>query len=330
MSTQITIIGLGQIGASAGMALAGQKQIVRMGYDLEPAVVRKANKLGAVDKTSMTLSRAVKDADIVLLALPIDQIKETLDLIARDLKPEAVVIDTSPAFEVAADWAKQILPERRYYIGMTPVINPIYLMDGDWGIEAAHADLFKNGLFAIVAPPPAPSEAIRLATELTSLLGAEHMFADIAEIDGLMTSTHLLPQFISAALSGMTIDQPGWFEGRKLAGRSFAKVTDPAVSADSAAALAGAAVHNRKNAMRVIDTLISALQDMRAEIDAQDTKALEARFNSARERRIAWWKERWNANWAAREQDSGIEAPTAAEWMGRLIIPFRPKDKNKK
>lgn len=330
MSTQITIIGLGQIGASVGMALAGQKQIVRLGYDLEPAVVRKANKLEAVDKASMSLSKAVKDANIVVLALPVDQIKETLELIAPDLKPEAVVIDTAPAKETVVEWARQLLPERRYYIGMTPVINPIYLMDTNWGIEAAHADLFKNGLFAIVAPSPASSEAIRLATELATLLGAEHMFADVVEIDGLMAATHLLPQLLSAALSGMTINQPGWLEGRKLAGRSFAKVTDPIVSAESAAALAGAAVHNRKNATRVIDTLISTLQDMRAEIEAQDTKALEERFNSAREGRIGWWKERWGANWSGREQDSGIEAPTAAEWMGRLIVPFRPRDKNKK
>jgi len=330
MSTQITIIGLGQIGASVGMALASQKQIVRMGYDLEPAVVRKANQLGAVDKASMTLSRAVKEANIVLLALPVDQIQETLELIASDLMPEAVVIDTAPAKEAVVEWARKALPERRYYIGMTPVINPIYLMDGDWGIEAAHADLFKNGLFAIVAPPPASSEAIRLATELATLVGAEHMFADVVEIDGLMAATHLLPQLVSVALSGITIGRPGWNEGRKLAGRSFTKVTDPTVSAESAAALASAAVHNRKNATRVIDTLIAALNDMRAEIEAGDIKALEASIAEARQGRMSWWTERWNANWAAKEQGTAVEIPTASEWMGRLIGGYRPKDKNKK
>ena len=327
MSIQITIIGLGQIGASIGLTLAGQKQILRVGHDLEPATARKAGKLGAVDKVIINLSRAVKDANLVVLALPVDQIKETLEYIAPDLKPEAVVIDTAPVKEAVVEWARQVLPERRYYIGMTPVINAIYLMDGDWGIEAAHADLFKNGLFAVVTPSPSSPEAIRLATDLASLLGAEHMFADIAEIDGLMAATHILPQLAGAALTGMTIGQPGWLEGRKVAGRSFAKVTDPVVSSDSAAALASAAVNNRQNTIRVLDTLVSALQDIRSEIEAQDVKALEARFESGREGRVNWWKERWGANWAAKEQASGVEIPKASDWMGRLIGTYRPKNK---
>lgn len=330
MSIQVTIVGLGQIGASIGMGLASQKQIVRVGHDMEPATVRKAEKMGAVDKVYIQLARAVRDANVVILALPVDQIKETLEFIAPELKPETVVIDTAIAKEAVVEWARQVLPERRYYIGMTPVINPVYLMDGDWGIEAAHADLFKNGLFAIVAPPPASSEAIRLAAELATLLGAEHMFTDVTEIDGLMASTDLLPQLVAMALGGMTIGKPGWQEGRKLAGRPFAKVTEPAVSGDPAMALAEASVNNRKNATRVIDTLVSVLLDIRAEIEAGDVAALEARFTSVREGRMNWWKERWSANWAARERDSGAEIPKASEWMGRLIGTYRPRDKQPK
>jgi prephenate dehydrogenase len=329
MSTQMTIIGLGQIGTSIGLGLAGQKQIVRVGQDIEPSVVKKAEKLGAVDKVIINLVKAVKDADVVILALPVDQILDTLEFIAPELKPETVVIDTAPVKQAVVDWAARVLPEGRYYVGMTPVLNPVYLMDGDWGVDAAHADLFKNGLFAIVAPSRSSSEAIRLATELAGLLGAEHMFADVAEIDGLMAATHLLPQLLAAGLSGMTIGQPGWLEGRKIAGRSFAKVTDPAVSAEPAAALASAAVNNRLNTIRVLDTLVAKLMDMRAEIEAQDMEALEKRFEAARQGRINWWKERWNASWASHEQ-GGSETPTSGEWMGRLITGYHPKDKKKK
>jgi prephenate dehydrogenase len=330
MSIQITIIGLGQIGTSIGLGLAGQKQIVRVGQDIEPSVVKKAEKLGAVDKVIINMTKAVKEADVVILALPVDQIKETLEFIAPELKPGAVVIDTAPVKAAVAEWAEKALPEGRYYVGMTPVINPIYLMDGDWGVDAAHADLFKNGLFAIVAPARSSSEAIRMATELAGLLGAEHMFSDMVEIDGLMAATHLLPQLLAAGLSGITIDQPGWLEGRKIAGRAFAKVTDSVVSAESAAALANAAVHNRTNAKRVLDTLVARLLEMRAEIEAQDIKALEKRFAVVREGRINWWKERWGANWTAKELGSGSQTPTAGEWMGRLVTGYHPKGKNKK
>lgn len=328
MDIQMTIIGLGQIGASIGLGLAGQKQILRVGQDIEPSAAKKAEKLGAVDKVMINLAKAVKDADVVILALPVDQIKDTLEFIAPELKPEAVVIDTAPVKEAVVEWARQALPAGCYYVGMTPVINPVYLMDGDWGTDAAHADLFKNGLFAIVAPAPASSEAIRLATELSGLLGAEHMFADIAEIDGLMAATHLLPQLVAAALSAMTVDQPGWLEGRKLAGRSYAKVTEPVVSSEPAAALAAAAVNNRLNTTRVIDNLVRVLLDLRAQIEAQDVESLEKRFTDIRTRRMSWWQERWGANWAAKEQGTS-NTPTSSQWMGRLITGYHPKDKKK-
>ncbi len=329
MSIQITIIGLGQIGASIGLGLASQKQIVRVGQDLEPSAAKKAEKLGAVDKVIINLAKAVKDADAVILALPVDQIKDTLEFIAPELKAGAVVIDTAPVKAAVAEWAEKALPEGRYYVGMTPVINPVYLMDGDWGVDAAHADLFKNGLFAIVAPSSTSSEAIRMAAELAGLLGAEHMFADMAEMDGLMAATHLLPQLLAAGLSGMTVDQPGWLEGRKVAGRSFAKVTEPVVSSEPAAALASAAVNNRTNTIRVLDTLVARLLEMRAEIEAQDIQALEKRFTEVRNRRMNWWQERWNANWAANEQSSS-NTPSSGEWLGRLVTGYHPKDRKKK
>jgi prephenate dehydrogenase len=241
-----------------------------------------------------------------------------------------VVIDTAPVKAVVAEWARFCLPERRYYIGMTPVINPLYLLDGDWGVSAAHADLFKNGLFAVVTPLPVSSEMLRLATDLATLMGAEHMFVDMAEIDGLMAATHILPQLMAAALSGMTINQPGWLEGRKLAGRSFTKVTDPVVSSGSAEALAAAAIHNAENSTRVINKLIETLMDMRADIEAGDAKALEKRLLEARQGRIGWWTERWAGNWAAKEQAGNIDIPKASEWMGRLVAGYRPKDKNRR
>ena len=61
MKIQITIIGLGQIGASIGMALAPKSDLTdRIGYDVDPKVMRQAPKLGAVDKTSSNLLKELK------------------------------------------------------------------------------------------------------------------------------------------------------------------------------------------------------------------------------------------------------------------------------
>ena len=70
MSVQITIIGLGQVGTSIGLALAGQKNIKRVGHDKSYEVARAAQKAGAVDEIKVNLPSSVSDANVVILSLP--------------------------------------------------------------------------------------------------------------------------------------------------------------------------------------------------------------------------------------------------------------------
>jgi len=326
MAVQLTIVGLGQIGTSVGLALAEESEFIyRMGHDREIRAARRAEKLGALDKVSINLLSAVEEADLVLLALPVDQIQETLKFIKDDLKPAAVVMDTGPVKQTVASWAKELLPEERYYVGLTPVLNPIYLHDIDSGAEAAHPDLFRDGLVGIVSPLGTPSEAIKLAADLTRLLGSTPLFADPLEMDGLVAATHILPQLLAAGLLNSTIDQPGWQEGRKIAGRSYAEVTAPVMYPSEPSTLTTAAMLNRENVMRVLDGAVAAINAIRRDLLNEDLETLEERLNRAREGRQVWLNGRLSANWAADEATT-VEAPTASEVFGRFIGRGKKKD----
>ncbi len=117
--------------------------------------------------------------------------------------------------EEVAIWAKEILPAGRHYVGLTPVLNPAYLQEHKSGVEAARADLFRGGLMAIVVPPQTASEAVKLAADLTRLLGAAPLFADPMEVDGFMAATHILPQLLAVVMLNVTVDQPGWEDSVK-------------------------------------------------------------------------------------------------------------------
>lgn len=325
MAVNITIIGLGQIGTSVGLALADKTELVyRLGHDRELGKARKAKKMGALDKVSLNLPSAVRDADLVLLALPVDQIKDTLEVMKEDLKEGVVVMDTGPVKQVIAAWVSEILPPERYYVGLTPVLNPVYLHDIDSGLEAAHPDLFRDGLMGIVSPPGTPSEAIKLAADLTRLLGATPLFADPLEMDGLVAATHILPQLIAAGLLNATVDQPGWQEGRKIAGRSYADVSAPIMYPTEPRTLTTAAILNRENVIRVIDSAVASLNAMRNDLLNEDDQALEERLVRAREGRQVWLQGRMVADWSA-EETTTVEAPTASEVFGRFIGTGRKK-----
>jgi prephenate dehydrogenase len=326
MTIQITIIGLGQIGTSIGLALADKKDLLtRVGHDREPRVAKQAEKLGAFDKVLGNIYNSVKDADIVILALPVDQIQEMLEFIGQDLKENAVVMDTAPVKEVVAKWAKDALPENRHYVGLTPVLNPAYLHEHETGVEAAHPDLFKGGMMVIVAPSRTASEAIKLASDLSRLLGATPLFADPVEVDSLMAATHILPQLMAAALLNVTVDQPGWREGRKLAGRAFTEVTGPIVQTGEPDALCSSALLAQENVVRVIDSLIAALQGMKNDIKNQEEKSLIDRLERARNGRESWWSQRQAANWTGEELSAG-DMPKSSDVFSRLMgLGRRPR-----
>lgn len=320
MAIQMTIIGLGQIGASIGMALANRKDLlVRVGHDREPAVARRAQKMGAVDRMEINLPRSVENASIVLLCIPIDQIPETFQVIAPDLKEGCVVLDTAPVKAVVAKWADELLPEHCYYIGLTPVINPVYLTQEASGLDAAHADLFRDGMMAIVSSARASSEAIKLAADLTRLIGATPMFFDLTEIDSLMAAIDQLPLLLSAALLNSTVNQPGWVEARKVTGSSYAQVTAPFQNLAGSSGVASSMVHNRQNVLRVLDNLTDYLEILRDVIEDGDQERLVAAMERASRARQTWWQQRKEANWALHELETTQELPTSSQVLGRLI-----------
>jgi prephenate dehydrogenase len=317
---------MGQIGTSVGLALADQPEVIhRLGHDRELRIARRAKKMGALDKVSMNLPSSVEKADLVLLALPVDQIRETLEIVREDLKEGAVVMDTGPAKQVVAAWVDELLPPGRFYVGLSPVLNPVYLHDIDVGAEAAHPDLFRDGLMGIVSPPGVPSEAIKLAADLARLLKATPLFADPVEMDGLVAATHILPQLMAAGLLNATIGQPGWQEARKVAGRSYAEVTAPVMYPTEPKTLTTAAMLNRENVIRVLDGLVASIHAIRNDLSIEDNESLEEKLNRAREGRKIWLQGRLRADWAA-EGASTVEAPTATEMFGRFIGRGKKKE----
>lgn len=332
MAVQVTILGMGQIGTSIGLALAEHKDlVVRVGHDKDIGIANRAKQLGALDRVDINIPHAVEEAGLVVLALPLDQVRPMLEVVGPNMKQDAVLIDTSPVKQAVIDWAKELLPPGRYYIGLTPVINPAYLNQTESGIEAARPDLFKSGLAAIVSSSGVPSEAIKLATDFSHLLGAEHLFIDPLEVDSLMAAVHTLPQLLSEVLLEATVDQPGWREGRKLTGRPYAQATGLSAQFGSPQALVSEALTNREHVIRLLDGINIRLAELRKNLYEQDAEAITQRFTIARRGRERWLAQRLRADWVAEENAPPVEMPTAKEAFSRMIgFGRKPKSKTEK
>ena len=328
MTVQITIIGLGQIGASIGMALKGRKNLIRrVGYDKDAAVWKAAESLEAVDEVR-GLPGAVKEAQVVLLCLPLGEIYRTLKRIGPDLMENAVVMDTAPIKSKTFAWARELLPQGRFYLGLVPALNPEALSSSETGLHAARPDLFQRTVMVVDAPQGTPAEVEGLAFDLVRLLGAKPMLADPAESDGLMTTVHLLPQLTAAALLNATVDGPGWAEARKLAGRPFSSVTGGMAYYDDPSSLKEAALGNRLNMVHALDVMLAALKGLRDDIEKGDEAGVSERLGQAFEARERWLTERESAGWLSEGGDAA-EIPDAGERMRQMFFGGTAFDRSK-
>lgn len=329
MTVQITIVGLGQIGASIGLALKARKLDVRIvGHDKDTLAAKEAQKLGAVDEVKYNLPASVRDARIVILALPFAEIRETLELIVPDLLQGTLVLDTAPSKATTASWARELLPPGCFYGGLTPAINPAYLHDTEFGVKAARADLFDKGLMAINAPAGIPENIFNLIMDLVTLFGATPLLMDTEEADGIFAAIHMLPQLASAALLDTTVDKPGWQEARKLAGRPYAAVTSGTAYHDDMFSLRDSVLENRENVVRLLNAYITSLLQLRDEIEDQDRDSLAQRLETALNGRVRWFNERFAADYLHKEGQK-IDIPSFGERMNQTFFGTALTDKFK-
>ncbi len=290
---RITIVGLGFIGGSIGLALhqtEGDFEVV--GHDRERGTANQAKKIGAVDKTDWNLISACEDADLIVVAIPVGDIKDTLEAIGPYLKPGCLITDTASIKSPVAEWAEEILPNEVNFVGGDPIVGDA---GTSGGIEAARADLFSGALYCLTPAAGAASDAVRLASDFVHLLGAQPYFLDPLEHDGLMAGIDHLPFVLSTALLGVTTESAAWREMRKLAGGAFENTTrfvsaDPTTCRD-------ACLVNRENIVRWIDACSDKLDELRETVLTGDAEELDRVFEEAMVARQRWLRARETGDW---------------------------------
>ena len=318
MTVQLTIIGMGKIGTSIGLALSDEThQLNRIGHDIDHQRAQDAQKLGAVDTVQRNLYKAIEGTDVLILAIPVDQVIETLELVKNDLREDAVILDTAPLKNATIAWVEENLPETVYYLSMMPTLNAALFDENKKGVEAANKDMFKNSTMVIAAPRKTESDALALASNLSMMLGAAPYYADGVESDGLMSGSHVVPQLMAAGLVNSLRKQPGWQETRKIAGKAYYQATLPALNYDDKKRPGESMIAERENVIRQLNSLIQELVDYRDALADKDYNTLQEALEQARDERYLWLSRRLDNNWQSDQEK--VDIPSAKEMFGQLF-----------
>ena len=231
--SKITIIGLGLIGTSIGMALRKAKVNVEViGHDRDRGSANQAQKMGATDKNEWNLISAVEDAMIVIIATPVKTIEDVMQQIAPVLKEGCIVTDTVSTKATVLQWASKHLPPHVQFIGGHPMAGK-----ATSGPHGAEASLFEGAKYCILPGKGSNAQSAQTIVEMAEIIGAVPYFLDPVEHDSYVAAISHRPMLLSAVLVKITSDSPAWPEMARLASTGYRDISrlasqDPEMNRD--------------------------------------------------------------------------------------------------
>jgi len=245
---RIALIGLGQIGGSLGLALEAAGGWRRVGFDARASVRREALAKGVVDVVAPSLEAACRDAQLAVVAVPVDVLPAVLDRVARALPRGAALLDTGSARGAGVTAALVRAARSVRAVGGHPIAG-----NERRGLAGASAQLFHSAPFALL---PVRGGVPPVVSALLQAIGADARVVSPRQHDHALARTSHLPWLVSRALARLGARAAR----RRLAGPGYASMTrlaaaDPRVTG----------AYTRANAANVR----AAWRQLRADLDRE-------------------------------------------------------------
>jgi prephenate dehydrogenase len=267
---KVGVVGLGLIGGS--IALAAREiwpAALVIGVDNKD-VLETAMRLHAIDVAADD-PIVLAEADLVILAAPVQQNIELLEMLDENVRQAALITDVGSTKRVMVAAARR-LPPRFRFVGGHPLGGA-----ARGGLEHARPDLFAGRPWLLTPGGEGDvGDAVEKLSSFVRALGAEPRLMDVATHDRLLAFLSHLPQLTASALMGVVGEAVGQ-DGLALSGKGLADTTRLASS--PADIWKDIAATNADEIGPALDALIAVLQELRRDLPNGD-KLVEV-FNDA-------------------------------------------------
>ena len=285
MIDRLAIIGVGLIGGSLSLALKQAGKVGEVvGYSRTESVRQEALDLGVIDRAASSIADAVKNADMIFLAVPMGAMASVLAELAPHISDEAIITDGGSAKAQVVSAAKETLGDSfsRFVAG-----HPIAGTEKS-GPSAAFATLYND--HRVVLTPVAETNPDALATvrEMWQTTGADVVDMDVEHHDKVLAATSHLPHLLAFNLVGMLAKSDDCAEVLRFAAggfRDFSRIasSDPVMWRDICLSNSAAILELLNDYRQGLDSLEKAIQDRDGdylvEVFKRAKQARDTRFN---------------------------------------------------
>ena len=280
---KITIIGVGLLGGSIGLAVKRRKLARQAaGFVRRQASVKDCARAGAVDFATTDLPAAVWGADLVILCTPIAQMRPIVERILPALKPGTIVTDVGSAkASVVRQLESLIAKAGAHFVGSHPMAGA-----EKTGVAEARANLFDGTVCVVTPTRRTKGMALKRVKRFWTALGSRVLELKPEIHDALVSRSSHLPHVIAAALAGHVLDPARPKQQAALCANGFRDTTR--IASGSPEMWRDIALANRKNLVRSLDAFVAGLQKFRRVLKAGDAPAIAKWFATAKQRRDDW------------------------------------------
>jgi len=198
---RVAIIGLGLLGGSVGLAVREHApDIVTSGFDRDPDVREAAKARSLVNAVCDTQAEAVRDADLLILCVPVGAMETAAGELAGHLKDDVIISDVGSSKQSVAQALARALPGH--------IIIPAHPVAGteQSGPEAGFASLFINRWCILTPPNETDEAAVKALSDFWAKLGATIEVMDPEHHDLVLAVTSHIPHLIAFTIVGTASD----------------------------------------------------------------------------------------------------------------------------
>ena len=198
---KISVIGLGLIGTSILHAINSKKKngVITYAYDVNPKHRKIVLGMKIATFVCDEIHEAIKDADLVILAVPVGSMKSVAISIAPSLKESAIVTDTGSTKNSVIDDVSSFIPKNVNFIPSHPLAGTEYS-----GPEAGFSSLFVNRYWLIICDKQ--TDQTKKLSYFFENLGSIVETVSAEYHDKILAITSHLPHLIAYTIVGTASD----------------------------------------------------------------------------------------------------------------------------
>jgi prephenate dehydrogenase len=284
---KLTVFGVGLIGGSFAAALKQAGCVERVvGVGRGAANLERALELGVIDEIASDVPTAMAGADLILVAVPVQQTARIFSAIAAHVGEDAVLTDGGSTKRGVVAAARENLGLKlMQFVPAHPIAGAELT-----GVDAASADLFRDRTVVLTPIAEAGDDARLRVDAAWRACGARVLEMSAERHDEVFAAVSHLPHALAFALVEMIAGRPDTAELFSFAGAGFRDFTR--IASSSPEMWRDICLANGDALLAEIRAFQERLAALAGDIEAQDGAAIELTFELARAARGKWLRGR--------------------------------------